>query len=500
MGRGQLQSLLRHIRRFAGPPGAVRTTDSELLEQFLDQRDETAFEVLVWRHGSMIFGLCRRLLRNEQDAEDAFQATFLTLVRKGKSIGKREALGSWLHKVAFRIALAAKERSLRRSLRERAAVFPPFSDAAQKRPEERELAFVLDDEINRLPEKYRAAVVLCYLQGRTTQQAAHQLCCPRGTVATRLAWARERLRKRLTQRGVGLSIATLATVLTPKGASAAISAGLVEATIRTTLLLPAAAIPAQVAALSQGVLKTMMFSKLQIALSVILAMCVAGTGSSVVTYRLVTQEAGAAENDPQPPPSLSAPAKRGDMARMPSQREGVLLMIGTETKPGENVPADQVLVLKVGGQERRYRRLKEGDRVEEGQLLARVDDRVALAELAISEARLQAAKKDETVAELTAAELRERYATNLNLKKVQGVSADELRGSLFLAERAANELKVKHASTRVAELELQKAKAVVETYEIRSRVRGTIRVIYKYPGEAVKSFEPVFEIRVERDK
>src|SRR5437762_12754304 len=114
MAHAHLPSLLRSLRRLVRPEGAGGLTDGQLLERYVAGRDEAAFEVLVWRHGAMVLGLCRRLLRREQDAEDAFQATFLALVRKAGSIGKREAVGAWLYKVAYRVALASREQASRR--------------------------------------------------------------------------------------------------------------------------------------------------------------------------------------------------------------------------------------------------------------------------------------------------------------------------------------------------------------------------------------------------
>src|SRR5438552_3074102 len=151
MAGAQLQSVVRHLHRLAGPDGTAGLTDAQLLERFVASRDEAAFELLVRRHGAMVFGLCRRVLRHEQDAEDAFQATFLTLARKGRSVGRRASVGSWLHTVAYRAALTAKARADRRSAREKPlaadAPTPPAADA-----DWRDLRPVLDAEINLLPD------------------------------------------------------------------------------------------------------------------------------------------------------------------------------------------------------------------------------------------------------------------------------------------------------------------------------------------------------------
>src|SRR5262245_34870581 len=138
-----------------GPPRAAGLTDAELLERFVARREEAAFEVLVWRHGPKVLGVCRRILRHEKDAEDAFQATFLVLVRKAASIGKRQAVGSWLYRVAYRLALRAKALAAKRAARRTRVADVPAAEPAPD-PGRAELRPVLDEEVNRLPEKYRA--------------------------------------------------------------------------------------------------------------------------------------------------------------------------------------------------------------------------------------------------------------------------------------------------------------------------------------------------------
>ncbi len=223
-----LGNVLRRLRRLFDRPGYPTPTDAEVLARFLAERDEAAFELLVWRHGPAVLGLCRRMLRREQDAEDAFQATFLTLARRAHSIGRRQSVGSWLYKVAYRVALRARERSCR------AAVLPLAGqpEPAGRAPDgpDAEVRSLLDEEVSRLPDKYRAAVVLCYLQGKTNTEAARELGCPRGTIDSRLAWARQRLRQRLVRRGVTLSLAGLVGLLASSEGLAAVPAALVPAT------------------------------------------------------------------------------------------------------------------------------------------------------------------------------------------------------------------------------------------------------------------------------
>jgi RNA polymerase sigma factor (sigma-70 family) len=222
--------LIDHLRRLVVPAGAAGQPDAALLERFLESRDDLAFEVLLWRHGPMVLGVCRRVLHHAQDVEDAFQATFLALVQKGGSIGRRESVASWLYKVAYRVALRARAAAAKRARREH-----PVYDARAAEPADEvlrnDLRSVLDEEVNRLPARYRVPFVLCYLQGKTHQQAARELGCPPGTVSYRLAWARQRLRVRLTRRGLALPAGGFAALLSQTTASALVPVPLATSTL-----------------------------------------------------------------------------------------------------------------------------------------------------------------------------------------------------------------------------------------------------------------------------
>ena len=178
-----------HITNFGTVSTAVELSDGELLERFRAERDPYAFDLLVRRHGAMVLNVCKRVLRNHHDAEDAFQAAFLVLIRKAGVIRKRNSVGSWLHGVAYRTALKARTAAVRRrNLNETAAAIaiqeePPSTLPIDVRP-------ILDEELDRLPEKYRAPIVLCYLEGKTKPEAAAALECPEGTISGRLARAR----------------------------------------------------------------------------------------------------------------------------------------------------------------------------------------------------------------------------------------------------------------------------------------------------------------------
>jgi RNA polymerase sigma factor (sigma-70 family) len=240
-------------------------TDGQLLARFVTTNDEASFATLLRRHGAMVLGVCRRVLRDFHDAEDAFQATFLVLARKAASVVKRESVGSWLYAVAYNTALEAANANSRRRTRERqmkdtpqAAVVP--ADVPDWRP-------VLDRELNHLPEKYRAAVVHCDLEGLTRTEAARVLRVPEGTLSSRLTRARNLLAKRLASRGVVLSAGLLTTLVLADAAAAQVPAALVGSTTKAAALvaagqLSAAAGPAVV--LMKGVMKAMLFKKLRL--------------------------------------------------------------------------------------------------------------------------------------------------------------------------------------------------------------------------------------------
>src|SRR5450631_3526005 len=203
MAASPMSVVIQQLRTAFGRDGA-ELTDGELLTLFLNSRDDTALAVLVRRHASMVWGVCHRLLHNHHDAEDAFQATFLVLVRKAASIMPREMVGNWLYGVAHQTALKANTTAAKRQTREKQVTQMP-EPAMTEQEQWTDLQPILDQEISRLADNYRAVIVLCDLEGKTRSQAAQQLGWPEGTVAGRLARARTTLAKRLTQRGIVLS-------------------------------------------------------------------------------------------------------------------------------------------------------------------------------------------------------------------------------------------------------------------------------------------------------
>ncbi|HEV3261598.1 MAG TPA: sigma-70 family RNA polymerase sigma factor [Gemmataceae bacterium] len=320
---GQLTLALQHLRQLIRQGAAGELPDTELLERFVGQRDEAAFEVLVWRHGPMVLSLCQRLLHNAHDAEDVLQATFLTLARKAGSIRKRESLGSLLYKVAYRIALHAKARAAQTATGAGRMQDLPAAEAADEDIWQ-EVRPLLDEAIQRLPEKYRIPIVLCYLQGKTNREAAAQIGCPIGTVCTRLARARELLRRQLARHGVTLSAALLGTVLSRHAVSAAASKPLVAVTVKAACLLAAGQtgaaglISANVASLVQGASKAMFLTKLKITGVLLLAAGVVAAGAGVLTQHA---RAGRQANDHQAAAAKAPATKEAARARAEPARD-----------------------------------------------------------------------------------------------------------------------------------------------------------------------------------
>src|SRR5438132_5785042 len=282
MADTELGTVVRHIRELVASRATHEQTDRQLLEAFLAGRDERAFAEVLRRHGPLVLSVCRRVLRHEQDAEDAFQATFLVLVRKADAIDKRESVGSWLYGVAYRIALRARTGAGRRRRRVQAAATLPESQPVDEAAF-RELSLLLDEEVQRLPQKYRLPLVLCCLQGKSTDEAARELCCPRATIGTQVARGREMLRSRLARRGLALSTGLLVAMLS-RSAAAAMPPPLLTRIIASALTAAgnanavAAASP-QVLSLVKGALQVMMWTKIKLALAVGIAVAVAGTGT-----------------------------------------------------------------------------------------------------------------------------------------------------------------------------------------------------------------------------
>lgn len=306
MARSAIGTLIQMLRKSVTRRDINALSDAHLLERFAVARDAAAFEILVQRFGPMVFGVCRRILGDVHAAEDAFQATFLVLAQKAPSLLRRSLVGNWLYGVAFRTAKRARADAARRHCQERQAPMPDRSDPLEECIW-RDLRPVLDEEIQSLPAKYRRPFVLCYLEGRTNEEAARELGWPAGTLFTRLARARELLRHRLTRRGIGLSSVSLSALLDSE-ATAAVSAALGADTVRAAAMFAAGkaaaagAISARAATLAEGVLHTMFLNKLKAAAVVFVVVGTVGSAVAVGGYQALVRTR--AQEDSELPPTL----------------------------------------------------------------------------------------------------------------------------------------------------------------------------------------------------
>jgi RNA polymerase sigma-70 factor (ECF subfamily) len=308
-----MHMLLRYLRRTGYFPEEGRPTDGQLLDQFVARREEAAFEELVRRHGPMVLGVCRRVLANEHDVEDAFQATFLVLVRKAASVKPRDLVGHWLHGVAYRTAVRARALNARRRAKEQA-----MRPVTQEPPSVwQDLLPLLDQELTGLPEKYRIPVVLCDLQGKSRKEVAGVLGWSEGTLSSRLARARALLGRRLSHRGVTLAGADLTALVAAKAAPAGVPSHLLHATTKAALLVAAQAptaawVSLNTAALTEGVVRTMFFAKFK-TVTVLCAVAALAIGAGGFAYH-----AQAEKGDPN---LTAARQEPGRPAPAPDERE-----------------------------------------------------------------------------------------------------------------------------------------------------------------------------------
>src|SRR5579864_127069 len=340
MANAQIGPVLGQLNRLFAERQSQELSDQQLLQFFAHDRNEDAFAALVERHSRLVMGVCRHVLQHAQDAEDAFQATFLVLACKARSIRKPEALTSWLHGVAYRMALKAKRDAARKSMRSglsEAAINPTAVE-----PTWRDVQAILDAEIERLPEKYRTAFILCCLENQGRAEAARQLGIKEGTLSSRLATAKSRLQKRLRLRGVTLGVVLAGAALSSSAASAA----LVKSTAHTACLFAAGSrtaeiVSASVVPLARGALKTMFLTKVKSGLYFLIAMGVLTLGAGAGLRRGVGAGAAWAEDPGKPP--VADPAAAGIFRDVTAQ-SGIDFMY----RNGEE--ADQCTVLEsLGG-------------------------------------------------------------------------------------------------------------------------------------------------------
>ena len=283
MAASRQQPTVEHLRRLVSALTGDRRSDRELLDAFASRHDEGAFSTLVSRHGRLVLAACRRILRNEQDAEDAFQATFLVLARKAGAVRWQEFVGSWLYHVAVRVSMKLRSQRMRRRTQplESCAAEPPAPTAP---PSAQDFQTMLDEELHELPARYHAPLVLCYLQGMTQDEAARALDWTAGSIRGRLNRGRDLLRQRLARRGVALSAVLFAAALAPPASTAPLPSLLLVTTVRSGLLFAAGAVepgvlPATVLTLAEGVLYAMFVKKMQFTSLVLLALGLVGAGA-----------------------------------------------------------------------------------------------------------------------------------------------------------------------------------------------------------------------------
>jgi RNA polymerase sigma factor (sigma-70 family) len=314
-----MSEVIEHLRRAVFLWDRPDMTDGQLLERFISNRDESALAAIVRRHGPMVWGVCRRVLSNHHDAEDAFQATFLVLVRNATSIRQREMVANWLYGVAHQTSLKARAMMAKRRAREKQGNEMPELKAVAEPDLWRDLQPLLDQELSRLPDKYRVAIVLCDLEGKKRKEVARQLKIREGTLSSRLTMARRMLAKRLGRHGLGVSGGALAAMLS-QNASASVPTSMVSSTIKAAMMFAAGqaaatgAISARVAALTEGVLKTMLLTKLKTAMAVLLVVAIVGVGSGGLFYRTQAAEPASPQREGQTTedsqPSLASIAKQ----------------------------------------------------------------------------------------------------------------------------------------------------------------------------------------------
>ncbi|WP_406694790.1 sigma-70 family RNA polymerase sigma factor [Singulisphaera sp. Ch08] len=333
MTDGHFETAFRGLDRLFGEGTVAGMTDAELLGQFVDRRDEVAISALITRHGPMVLGVCRGVLKDQHDAEDVFQATFLVLIRKAHSLRVERSLSSWLYRVSFRIAVQTRLAARRREARERQGAEIRVNQVVEQ-TESNHCALIIE-EVDRLPERYRVPIVLCGVEGMTHEAAALHLGCPIGTVSGRLFRARELLRARLTRRGVTIPASLLVAGLAPKLAYSAVPHALMVATVevarnwRTT-----GAISLSIVRLANGAIRSMLMTKIKLTGTTLLVL-----GISTLGIGVIAQQEGKESKTP-PEPEATKPAdmpKAEAIVRPPRELLREAFRIVTENVDAPNI-------------------------------------------------------------------------------------------------------------------------------------------------------------------
>jgi RNA polymerase sigma factor (sigma-70 family) len=339
MANALFNTVLRQVRRLAETRALADATDAALLERFVADGEEASFAALLQRHGGMVLAVCRGLIRQEQDAEDVFQATFLLLARKAGSVRKAASLGSWLHGVARRLALKARVQGARRQAREQRAA-SMRNVQTESTANWHDIKATLDEALDRLPDKYRTALILCYLEGKTHEAAARHVGCPLATLRSRIARGRSLLRQRLTKRGL-FSSAGFVALLALGGAEAA-PAALLQRTLQAALSVRAGGLlgtvaSGPVAALVKKGSKMMLAAKLQTATVLLIAASLVAGGTSFVVQHVLAgqqQEQNAVVSAPQEEARTTEPLVAPAARTSPSDRYGDPLPPGARARLG----------------------------------------------------------------------------------------------------------------------------------------------------------------------
>jgi RNA polymerase sigma factor (sigma-70 family) len=333
--------LIQTIRHVALHLDSAERTDADLLGAFVAQNEGAAFEALVRRHGPMVLGVCRRVLGNEADVEDAFQATFLVLICKAAAIVPRALVGNWLYGVARNTALKAKAMNRKRRVKEREAADRPRPEGVAEGTDQRQA--LLDEELGRLPECYRAVLVLCDLEGRTRKEAARLFDVPEGTVAGRLARARALLAERLARRGLAVSVGALAVLLS-ESASANVAPVLVRSLIQAAAsgtlrgAVTAGVVSARVAALAEGVMQTMFLTRTKVLMALLLATALLGGSAGLLVPHGSAEPAREGASTKDEPKAPDKKVARKKEALPPAEKKALdALTKAFALKAGEDV-------------------------------------------------------------------------------------------------------------------------------------------------------------------
>jgi RNA polymerase sigma factor (sigma-70 family) len=461
MATRDLSIYLRGLVRQMAIEPVTRQSDRRLVDDALSGNSEAALAAIVQRHGAMVYRVCWRLLQHDQDAEDAFQATFLVLAQKLRRLRKRESLASWLHGVAVRVSQKARAAAATRRRHERQALAPM---APHGRPAWEDLHSALDAAVAELPEKWRQPLVLCYLEGKTQDEAARQLGWSKNTLRNRLAKARVALGRRLRRHGLGCSasIVLLSDCLASAPRTELVAATVDAATGMAVGKTLSAVASANTALLVQGVLYAMLLRKVAIAAMLVVSLVI-GLGACTL--------AGTLE------PLGAAPAAQGPADR-PDERKTVIVL--ASEAPGKIVDLP----------------LMPGDKVKPGDILVRLDDRQAKLDLTDRQARVQAAAAELQAAQAVAKEAGVRADRARDLFGKGAMSVQDWVAARLMRERFDSEVTAKQAALRSAEIDVKQAELALDKQILRSPVEGTIRAFFKNKFETIEARQDLVQILV----